>query len=121
MYIPTGDVKIKVGNVDPYWGRRTLWLTMVLYICTRYVVVKYSAVDPYWGRFCRKVYKCISLLETLRKNMAMFIPTGDVGPCGKLWCCISVLGTLLFSIALWILTGDVDVEKYTSVYPYWRR
>ena len=66
VYIPTGDVKKKYGNVDPYWGRRTLWLTMVLCICTRYVVVECSAVDPYWGRCCRKVYKCISLLETLR-------------------------------------------------------
>ena len=37
---------------------------MVVYIPTGDVVVGYVAVDLYWGR-CGRVWRCISLLETV--------------------------------------------------------
>ena len=76
MYIPTGDVVVEYGIVDPYWGHcdrvrrcryllETLWYSMALLISTGYVVVEYGSVDINWGR-CGRVWHCRSLLGRLR-------------------------------------------------------
>ena len=61
LKISSGDGVVGYGADDLYWG----WCGVALCIFTGDGMVGYVAVGLYWGP-CGRIWRCKSLLETLR-------------------------------------------------------